>query len=110
MAAPEGLFADPQGGKNFVFHTMYPLSVHGSVAVLGESFLASCQTPATCTAIFSYASGAAAAEAEFAADQLHRWREIRPEVDALLRNATGRGLDDVPIVSQPEGELFALPR
>jgi hypothetical protein len=49
-------------------------------------------------------------EADFPADQLHRWRDIRPEVDALLRNAIGRGLDDVPIVSQPEGELLALPR
>ena len=110
VTAPENLFADPQGGSNFVFHTQWPLSVHGSVSVLGERFLAGCQTPTTCTAIFSYAAGAAAAEAEFPADQLHRWREIRPGVDALLRSATGRGLDDVPIVSQPEGELLALPR
>lgn len=108
--APDGLFAAPQGGSNFVFHTMYPSSVHGSVSVLGKSFLAGCHTPTTCTAVFSFAAGGAAAEAEFPANQLHRWREIRPEVDALLRSATGRGLDDGVIVSQPEGELLPLPR
>ena len=108
--APDGLFADPQGGTNFVFHTPYPNSAHGSVSVLGESFLAGCHTPTTCNAVFSFASGVATVEADFPADQLHRWREIRPEVDALLRSATGKGLDDVSIVSQLEGELLALPR
>ena len=93
-----------------MFHTPYPNSAHGSVSVLGESFLAGCHTPTTCNAVFSFASGVATVEADFPADQLHRWREIRPEVDALLRSATGKGLDDVSIVSQLEGELLALPR
>lgn len=61
-----------------------------------------------CFAEFSFAGGGATAVAWFSADELHRWREVRAEVDIILRSATGRGLDAAPVLIQPEGEVLPL--
>ena len=41
-------------------------------------------------------------------DQIRRWREVRAEVDAILRSATDRDLDNAPVLVQPEGEILPL--
>ena len=59
---------------------------------------------------FGFAAGQATATATVRPEALVRWREVRDAAGSLLRAATGHGLADDPMLSQPDGEVFPPPR
>ena len=79
----------------------------GFVKAIGRGFRAGCIETANCVAQFSMGEGAMAA-ATFPARHLGRWRDLRAEVDAVMRAAIGRGLEEGPAVLQPEREVLIL--
>ena len=81
----------------------------GFLAVVGPGFRAGCIELHDCIAQFRVGAGATVA-ATFPARHLARWRDLRAEVDALIRATIGRGLDGGPGVLLPEGGVLVRER